>query len=89
MVALNISEIKGNRQKLVNLINKAVKGWDLSTPLPDLLLITEDQYSKLKVSKQFGDPREQMLYKAEDRIFYTEHCVMNVKIVSAGQKTIA
>lgn len=89
MVALNISDIQGGRQKLVSLINKSIKGWPIGTPLPDLLLITEDQYTKLKVSKQFGDKREQMFYKAEDRIFHTEECLMNVKIISSKEKVLA
>jgi len=87
MVGLNISNIQGSRQKLVNLIDKSVKGWPVGTPLPDVLLISEDQYTKLKVSKHFGDKREQLLYKAEDRTYATEWNVMDVRIVSP--KTLA
>ena len=89
MVGLNISEVQGSRQKLVNLIDQSVKGWPIGTPLPDLLLMTEDQYAKLKVSKHFGDRREQLLYKASDRVYATEWNVMNVQIISPGEKTLA
>lgn len=82
MNALNISGLTGKKQRLTTLIEKAVKNWNMSETLPDLLLMTEDQYNYLKNTKQFGETYEVRTYKAEDRIYATSLNAMEVRIVS-------
>lgn len=89
MNALNISGLTGKKQRLTTLIEKAVKNWDMSETLPDLLLMTEDQYNYLKNTRQFGESYEVRTYKAEDRIYHTSMNAMEVRIVSQDENIIA
>ena len=75
---LDISKVDGKRQKLQTYILKEVaKRLD---NLPNLLVMTQEQYELLKKTKEFGDKNECYTCKPSDRIYCTEHNAFEIKI---------
>ena len=77
---LDITSWNGKVQRLQTAIEKECYARHLDDTLPYKLIMTMEQYLILKDTKAFGDRRESMFYKPEDRIYCSRYCCMEIII---------
>lgn len=80
MNALNIKGIEGKQVKLKRAIEYALKNWPVYEELPNVLILSEDQYDQLKRCRNFGNVKEWRTVPAEHRIWVSQWNAMEVRI---------
>ncbi len=78
---LDITDIKGKKQRLVSYIAKQCASVGLVDHLPSRLLMRQEQYEMLNRVPQMGNWRVQRHYPPEERLYLTKHNVMHVVIL--------
>ncbi len=80
MNALNIKGIPGKQLRLRRAIERALEVWPVYEELPNVLIMSEDQYEYLKRCRNFGNVKEWRTVPAEHRIYATQYNAMEVRI---------
>lgn len=80
MNALNIKGFPGKQRRLITAIERAIEIWPIGAVLPDVLMMSEDQYDMLKRCRNLGHVKDWRYIPAEDRIYATKYNAMEVRI---------
>ena len=86
MNALSIVEVTGKKQRIHSAIELALEDWPVVAELPNILLMTQQQYEYIKKSGELGGKHSWMGAKPEDRVYISRYNAMEVRIYE--EKTV-